>query len=84
MSVFEKLVDFLTVVNDLNKRGLAKRVATEDLLASLTAEAINHYNQKHTTAPQQPQSQPQQTAPNSREEVARAEILDLGQEGGQK
>lgn len=60
MDVFEKLVDFLGTVNDMNKRGLAPKVATEDLLASLTTEAINHYNKKHAIPQAQPQQQQQQ------------------------
>jgi len=59
MDVFGKLVDFLGTVNDMNKRGLAKKVATEDLLASLTTEAINHYNKNHAMPQQQPQPQQQ-------------------------
>jgi uncharacterized membrane protein YebE (DUF533 family) len=59
MDVFGKLVDFLGTVNDMNKRGLAKKVATEDLLASLTTEAINHYNKNHAIPQAQPQQQQQ-------------------------
>ncbi|WP_257064238.1 hypothetical protein [Priestia megaterium] len=70
MDIFEKLVDFLGTVNDMNKRGLAPKVATEDLLASLTTEAINHYNKNHAMPQQQPQQQMQQ-APQQQMQMQR-------------
>lgn len=57
-SVFFKIVDFLVVVNELDKRGLLEQKPVYD---TLVLSAVGHYNREFAPRPQQSQTTEEQS-----------------------